>query len=77
MPASNLLLIVSSVNQLLSLLTSIAVQWPQLRAAIDQAVAEGRQFGPEDLLPFLEEWDQDLTALDEVLIEAERRQQDN
>jgi hypothetical protein len=65
--------LIAAVNTLLTLAAEAGISWTRLRAAIDKAKAEGRQFDLTDLEDAAAEADRALKKLREA-IEAAKRQ---
>lgn len=64
MNANNLIMIIEAVNSLLSLTKQANIAWPELRARISAAEAQGRVFGKEDIITLQAKDDADSAAFD-------------
>ena len=72
MNALNLINILTLLNQLLGLLKQEGIGWADLKARIDKAHTEGREFGLEDLVLLQAKDDEERAKLD-AAIEARRK----
>jgi 3-methyladenine DNA glycosylase Tag len=70
MSAVNLIQIISGINQLLGLLKTEGIGWSDLRARIDKATAEGRQFDMTDIALLQAKDDAERALLDAAIVKA-------
>jgi hypothetical protein len=64
--------LIAAVNTLLTLAAEAGISWTRLRAAIDKAKAEGRQFDLSDIEAAAAEADQALAKLREAIAAAKQ-----
>lgn len=64
------LTLVSAVNTLLQLVASMGLSWSRLAAAINQARAEGREFGVADLERLRDDAQAAIDRLDAAIAKA-------